>query len=663
MFPRLLLSLSLVLGLQISPTPTVAQTDVEGWELLNPPSPRAQHAAVWDPTGGRMLVIGGVGGANLGDLWSYEPGGNRWVQQVPAGDRPPRLVGHSAVWDPGRERVLQFGGHGIGGGALWSYAPRANQWERLEPSGPAPPARGYHSAVWDPSREWMLVYGGIGPRAEIYDDLWVYDARENGWIELPRPRSRPSPRFYQAAVWDPVGDQMLVFGGADLFQGVLWDDLWSYRPATNGWTEIAPLGPRPSERLSHSMVWDAVGRRVLLFGGGCGAGCYNEDLWSYQPATRSWQLQSAIGLAQPGRRGGQSAVWDPVDGRLLLFGGASVEGMTNELWSYLPRTGTWTQYAGGWDRSLRSSGFGWLAPAPRQGHGAAWDDGRGELLVFGGYANERFFDDLWRYSPHTQGWRPVVTQGEGPSARSNIGAAWDQQHRQLYLFGGFGPGGYLDELWRLDAENRAWQQVHPSGPTPLGREDLSLVWDPVREQLLAYGGTRGDGGMGELLAYRAATNSWVPLGQGSGPVRRIRHSAVWDPVGERMLVFGGYGGPEVGNYLDDLWGYDPATDTWEQLAVGQSAPPPRAWHRSAWDAATERMVVVGGFSGGVDYLEDVWAYDPRADGWVELHFSDPAPTPRAQHSAVWSDDGLLVYGGSGGNLNGELWRLRPSLAE
>jgi N-acetylneuraminic acid mutarotase len=460
---------------------------------------------------------------------------------------------------------------------------------------------------------------------------------------------------------------MLVFGGADLFQGVLWDDLWSYRPATNVWTEIAPLGARPRERLSHSMAWDPVEARVLLFGGGCGAGCYHEDLWSYQPTTRTWQSLSAVGASQPGRRGGHSAVWDPSNGRLLMFGGSSVEGATNELWSYLPRTATWTRYAGGWDRAARSTGFGlgWLAPAPRQGHSAAWDDGSGELLVFGGHAADRFFDDLWAYSPRTQTWRPIATQGETPSARSRAGAAWDEEHRQLYLFGGSGVAGYTDELWRFDVETRAWQQLETEGTSPRAGEDLSLVWDPVQEQLLAYGGTRGEGGTSDLHAYRPAANAWISLGNQDRPepVRRYRHSAVWDPVGERMLVFAGYGGPEVGSYLDDLWSYDPAADTWEQLDAGQTAPPPRAWHRAAWDPVQERLLVLGGFAGGVDYLDDVWAYDPEADAWEELSFAEPAPTARAQHSAVWAVDSLLVFGGSGGSLNGELWRLRPSTAE
>jgi N-acetylneuraminic acid mutarotase len=657
---RLLLSL-LVLG---ALTTSLHPLDVrgEGWELLNPPSPRSQHASVWDPVGRRMLVFGGVGGANLGDLWSFEPSNNRWTQLFPEGARPARLVGHTVVWDAGRERVLQFGGHGIGGGGLWSYDPGSNQWELLQTAGRAPAARGFHSAVWDPAREWMFVYGGIGPSAEILDDLWAFDVQENSWIELPRPTMRPRPRFYQAAVWDPSEDQMLVFAGADLFRGVLFDDLWSYRPATNTWTEIAPVGARPDERLSHTLVWDPTLGRVLMYGGGCGAGCYHEDLWSYQPGARVWQPLAAVGGALPGRRGGHTAVWDVSASRLLLFGGSSVQGSTNELWSYLPRTSAWTRYAGRWDGSARLSAFGlgWLEPAPRQGHSAAWDEERSELLMFGGQANDRWFDDLWAYAPRIQSWRPLTIQGEGPSARARAGAAWDAEHRQLYLFGGSGPDGYLDELWRLDAETRTWEQLEPNGSPPDPAEDLSLVWDPVREQLIAYGGTRGQGGTTALHAYRPSIDRWVALeaDQSASPVPRYRQSAVWDPAGERMLVFAGYGGPSVGNYLDDLWSYDPATGGWEQLAVGQSAPPTRAWHRAAWDPVGERLVVTGGFAGGVDYLDDAWAYDPARDVWEELQFAEPVPTARAQHSAVWAGDGLLIYGGSGGSLNAEMWRLR-----
>ena len=124
-----------------------------------------------------------------------------------------------------------------------------------------------------------------------------------------------------------------------------------------------------------------------------------------------------------------------------------------------------------------------------------------------------------------------------------------------------------------------------------------------------------------------------------------------------MLVFGGYGGPQVGRYLADLWAFDPSSGRWEQLAATGPRPSPRAWHRAVWDSVRGRLMVIGGYAGGIDYFGDVWEYDPQSDRWTELESAEPFPTARAQHVAVWADDHVLVHGGNGTN---EIWRLWPA---
>jgi hypothetical protein len=73
-----------------------------------------------------------------------------------------------------------------------------------------------------------------------------------------------------------------------------------------------------------------------------------------------------------------------------------------------------------------------------------------------------------------------------------------------------------------------------------------------------------------------------------------------------------------------------------------------------WDEAQGRLVIIGGFAGGVDYLGDAWEYDSETDAWIELEIGEPQPTARAQHVAVWANDSILVHGG---NFTNEVWRL------
>lgn len=942
---------------QIDAAPTLELSQTDGsWLLLNPPAARSQHTAVWIPADGQMLVFGGQAGARLNDLWSYRPAANTWSLLTPEGEAPPPVTGHSAVWDPVRGQMLIFGGHGGGSTDLWSYVPAENTWYPIDAFGRRPETRGYHSAVWDTANDQMLLFGGLGNRFNLFDDLWAYRPATNGWVQFAPRGSHPLERFYQGAAWDPVREQMLVFGGTEPFSGRRLDDLWAYKPATATWTQLTQ-GPRPPERLSHSAIWDPVADQMIVFGGGCGAGCYRNDMWAYRPGTNSWSQLGVNGVALPAARGGHSGVWDTIAGRLLVFAGSQPKGtlndfwsyqpssstwshldldppglpltgthravwdtqgeqmllidsalqliwsyragqntwserapigptpsareaatavwdpgraqlllfggrgdtgyhdelwsyrpamnswaripstapdvgvprpparwrhtavwdpdrermvifgghnggllddlwayaparnaweplpasgtlpaarqehsavwgggqmfvfggeagtLLNDVWSYLPGTGSWRQstitgespaarldHAAAWDpirqhmlivggvgratndetfwayspgentwsrrpgahaglRGLDSNSAVWdpthdrllsmigdstgrfeglwayrptegawsrpspirAAPPARQSHAAVWDPDSSTLLVFGGLiGGSEFHDDLWSYRPASRSWYQLTPDGPTPPEVSNLAAVWDADAGEMHVFGGFGPTGYLRDVWTYRLATNAWVFHERGDLAPPDREDHSAVWDARDGRMLVFGGGREGRPYDDLWSYDPKANAWTELTpEGTGPGARFRHQAVWDAENARLLVFGGYGGVFPGGYRNDLWSYDPATNEWTELGLDGDAPPPRSTHGAAWDADTGRLMIVGGFAGGIDYLVDVWSYDAGLDLWSELTPLGSGPTPRASHSAVWDGAHVLVYGGHSGAVLGELWRFLP----
>ena len=85
--------------------------------------------------------------------------------------------------------------------------------------------------------------------------------------------------------------------------------------------------------------------------------------------------------------------------------------------------------------------------------------------------------------------------------------------------------------------------------------------------------------------------------------------------------------------------YDPATDTWQEMsAVG--APSPREGHSAAWTG--DRMIVWGGIDSG--WLDTGAVYDPATDTWSPMSTAG-APTGRSLHSTVWTGDRMMVWGG------------------
>jgi len=100
------------------------------------------------------------------------------------------------------------------------------------------------------------------------------------------------------------------------------------------------------------------------------------------------------------------------------------------------------------------------------------------------------------------------------------------------------------------------------------------------------------------------TPTWLPQTPlGVAPPSRMGHSAVYDPIQNRMIVFGGTSITdfETQSYirLDDLWELSNANGLteiprWNQLLQDGTLPGPRTYHRAAFDSANQRMILLGG---------------------------------------------------------------------
>lgn len=142
------------------------------------------------------------------------------------------------------------------------------------------------------------------------------------------------------------------------------------------WQQRADVGS-PGSYEGAAMVFHAEQGVSMLFGGdkfapGSGLGFPSNDLWQYDGA--SWQAVTASGPL-PAARSGHALAYDPVDGRVLLFGGDAGGGTSlNDLWAFDftgAATGAWTRLAD-------------LPSAGRRGAAMTYDAARGHFVVVGG---------------------------------------------------------------------------------------------------------------------------------------------------------------------------------------------------------------------------------------------------------------------------------------
>jgi hypothetical protein len=118
-------------------------------------------------------------------------------------------------------------------------------WTDLTPSGTSPTSRRFHTAIYDPVRDRVVVFGGDAPG--VLNDVWALSLGGTpAWTELAPSGIPPSARYLHGAIYDPVRDRMVVFGGWDPSSR---NDVWALSLAGSpAWTLLAPTGGLPSGR-------------------------------------------------------------------------------------------------------------------------------------------------------------------------------------------------------------------------------------------------------------------------------------------------------------------------------------------------------------------------------------------------------------------------------
>jgi hypothetical protein len=146
-----------------------------------------------------------------------------------------------------------------------------------------------------------------------------------------------------------------------------------------------------------------------------------------------------------------------------------------------------------------------------------------------------------------------------------------------------------------------------------------------------------------LAPVRAADpgTDWQQAQPPTKPPRFAAMASAFDPVSNKLLLFGGY---DAQKYLADTWAFDGVT--WAKL-VTPVAPSARAAASMAFDSVTQTVVLFGGYNGA--YLGDTWIWNGASGTWSP---ASPATSPKAVTGPMLFTDPMnghaIVYGGYDG---------------
>ena len=340
----------------------------------------------------------------------------------------------------------------------------------------------------------------------------------------PRPEPRPQSTDWSliasqgpdvvthALVYDANSRRVLLIGGGGSGYS---NGVWTLPlEGEAGWSLLATAGRPPSPRRSLAAIYDSQRRRAIVFGGYDGT--FLGDLWQLTLGQEpTWSRLEAEGSAPP-TLAAAAAVYDSKRDRMIVVHG------NDGVAPAFRNGGVWALDLSGrprW-RALAPAGPG---PAPRSAHTAVYDPRNDRVVVFGGTTPE-FSDELWELRLDGRvAWRRLDLAGPRPSAREEHCAAFDPERHEMLLYGGVGSGTdyaggtilALHDAWALALDPVPhWRQL-PDGPDPFGRWGHRAVFDPVARHMIIHGGW-GWTGSTLALASPPATRR-APIAAASAP--------------------------------------------------------------------------------------------------------------------------------------------------
>ena len=492
--------------------------------------------------------------------------------------------------------------------------------------------------------EWHLMAGGsYQPVAWTGQELLLwngpsqwgvrYTPQTESWVHMASAGA-PSSRSEFGAVW--TGSELLIWGGIGCQQTWCGDGA-RYDPKADRWTPLASAGA-PAARSRPAVVW--TGTEMLVLGGLEAQGLDACDGAAYNPRTDTWRPIATAGAAATCRplavwTGKEAIVWGPKKS-VLGADGRVVQEAGSTGARYDPALDRWSPMAPSPDAVLPRA-LRTLTGAIQDFQTVVWS---GREALFWGVAVQVTDTPPLRvmtgaaYDPVSDRWRALPTSGAPVPSAGIEGAVWTGSEMLTFV----------DEVdtsrvtvARYRPQTDAWIPLAAGDSIPyLPYTHPAGVGGWTGREMLVWTGEHG-------ARYDPQTGAWRIIGPPFGaPQPRVEHTMVW--TGRDVLIWGGMGGERhQPTLLNDGARYTPATDTWVPLPMS-GAPAPRTGHTAVWTGQT--MLIWGG-AGQQGVLNDGGSYDPTADAWQALP-QDGAPRPRSHHTAVWTGSEMIIWGGDDG---------------
>lgn len=514
-------------------------------QIANGPSVRELAGAAYDSARDRIVLFGGIvqtysGSAGttltntpIRDTWEFD--GTAWHQILPDGPAPD-VIRPILTYDPVRNQTVMVGFDKNNAVVMYAYDPVATKWNQLTPA-LLPACATEVAMTWQGSNNTILLTGGVCSGSASTEDTYEWDGTNWTKITLTTFAGR---YFGEAMTYDPDHQVVVMFGGLSAANVLL---AATYTYANTIWLSVGDLD-FPVPRSLFAFVSDPVRNMIYMYGG------LNDvtgffDFWRYQ----NGQFRPDLSGTQPSDCSLPIATFDTDRQKMVMVCAGSA------TWEF---DGTaWTQF----DTSK-------TAPPGHEWSSLVYDQSLKKIVFFGGYntANNSYLNETWTYDGTA--WTQVTKNP--PTSRSHASMWYDPILKKTVIYGGIGRVTSTDRLTRYSDmwsfDGTGWTAIVPT-TTPGMRYGAGTAIDPKTSHAVIFGGIRVDTDSSTLIQTQVYANdmwdwdgtNWTKVNTAVVPPARENAGLALDPLRNQLVMFGGYSG----FYLSDLWTF--GNGNWTQV--------------------------------------------------------------------------------------------------
>lgn len=286
-------------------------------------------------------------------IYRYDPAINTWTRYDSSGPNPAQYGSLFSGWDTGfaatSKGLYVFSGFNS---KIFFFSPENNTWTMPLTSGVAPPSKTGMGLTSTPDGK-LYVFGGSNLAAnKMMNDLHSFSPESDTWTNIAHD-SAPPPRIWMGCTATPDG-MVYIFGGMSSWPAkenwidgqpaTIFNDLHRFDPVQKVWTVPTTSGTVPSPRYDLGIAATPDGM-IYIFGGNnvFDMGALN-DLYRFDTATSTWTpMAVSADTGSPGRM--QFGMTATRDGILYMFGGrTALNKKLADLYSYNTRTYDWIKF-------------------------------------------------------------------------------------------------------------------------------------------------------------------------------------------------------------------------------------------------------------------------------------------------------------------------------